>query len=79
MRTWQQQIPDRFAVMTAPSAMHPNDEKRAMEMQAKGVAWSEAEAEAEIRAYLIKQQVTSEEMTKQMLRAEEKLRSWLDG
>lgn len=81
MRTWQQQIPDCFAGMTAPFAMHPNNEKRAMEMleemQAKGVAWSEAEAE--IRAYLIKQKVTSEEMTKQMLRAEEKLRSWLDG
>lgn len=80
MRTWQQQIPGVFAGMTAPFAMHPNDEKRAMgmleEMQAQGVTWSEAEAE--IRAYLTSQKVTSDEMAKQMLRTEEKLRPWLD-
>lgn len=80
MRTWQQQIPGCFAGMTAPFAMHPNDEKRAMEMleemQAQGVTWSEADAE--IRTYLTNQKVTSDEVTKQMLRAEEKLRPWLD-
>jgi len=81
MRTWQQQIPGRFAGMTAPVAMHPKDEKRAMEMleemQTQGVKSSEAVAK--IRAYLIKQKATPEEMTKQMLRSEEKLRPWLDG
>lgn len=65
MQTWQQQIPGCFAGMTAPFSMHPNDEKRALEMleemQAQGVTWSEAEAE--IRAYLTKEKVTSDEMT----------------
>lgn len=65
----------------SPFALHPNDEKRAMEMlkemQSQGVTWSEAEVE--IRAYLTEQNVTPEEMAKQMMRAEEKLRPWLDG
>ena len=79
MKSWKEQIPGCFAGMTAPFAMHPNDEKRAIEMlkgmQEQGVTWSEAEVE--IRAYLTKQEVTSDEMTRQMLRVEEKLRPWL--
>lgn len=80
MKTWKEQIPGCFAGMTAPFAMHPNDEKRALmmveTMQEQGVTW--AEAEVAIRDYLTGQNVTSGEMDKQIKRAEEKLRPWLD-
>ncbi len=79
MKTWQEQIPGCFAGMTAPFAMHPNDEKRAramMEtMQEQGVSWSEAEAA--IRDYLTAQNITQDEMRKQMQRVEERLKPWL--
>ena len=79
MKTWQEQIPGCFAGMTAPFAMHPNDEKRArgmMEtMQEQGVSWSEAGAA--IRDYLTAQNVTQDEMRKQMQRVEERLKPWL--
>lgn len=79
MKTWQEQIPGCFAGMTAPFAMHPNDEKRALAMmttmQEQGVSWSEAEAA--IQDYLTAQNVTQDEMRKQMQRVEEKLKAWL--
>ncbi len=79
MKTWQEQIPGSFAGMTAPFAMHPNDEKRARAMmdtmQEQGVSWSEAETA--IRDYLTAQNVTQDEMRKQMQRVEEKLKPWL--
>lgn len=79
MKTWQEQIPGCFAGMTAPFAVHPNDEKRAramMEtMQEQGVSWSEAEAA--IRDYLTAQNITQDEMHKQMQRVEERLKPWL--
>lgn len=79
MKTWQEQIPGCFAGMTAPFAMHSNDEKRARAMmdtmQEQGVSWSEAEAA--IRDYLTAQNVTQDEMRKQMQRVEERLNPWL--
>ncbi len=79
MKPWQQHIPGCFAGMTAPFAMHPNDEKRALTMMdmmlEQGVTW--AEAEIAIRKYLTDHNVTTSEMDKQMQRVEEKLRSWL--
>lgn len=77
--TWQKQIPGCFAGMTAPFAVHPNDEKRARAMmntmQKQGVSWSEAD-EA-IRDYLAAQNVTQDEMRKQMQGVEERLKPWL--
>ncbi|UWR88054.1 hypothetical protein [Phaeobacter inhibens] len=79
MKTWQEQIPGCFAGMTAPFAMHPNDEKRALAMmgtmQEQGVNWREAEAA--IRDYLTAQNVTQDEMRKKMQRVEERLKPWL--
>lgn len=79
MKTWQEQIPGCFAGMTAPFAMHPNDEKRTRAMmdmmQEQGVSWSEAEAA--IRDYLTAQNITQDEMRKQMRRVEERLKPWL--
>lgn len=79
MRTWQKQIPGCFAGMTALFAVHPNDEKQARAMmntmQKQGVSWSEAE-EA-IRDYLAAQNVTQDEMRKQMQGVEERLKPWL--
>lgn len=79
MKTWQEQIPGCFAGMTAPFAMHPNDEKRARvmmgTMQYQGVSWSEAEAA--IRDYLTAQNVTQDEMRKQLQRVEVRLKPWL--
>lgn len=79
MKTWQEQIPGCFAGMTAPFAMHPNDEKRALAMmgtmQEQRVNWSEAEAA--IRDYLAAKNVTQDEMRKQMQRVEERLKPWL--
>lgn len=77
--TWQKQIPGCFAGMTAPFAVHPNDKKRARAMmntmQKQGVSWSEAD-EA-IRDYLAAQNVTQDEMRKQMQGVEERLKPWL--
>ena len=79
MKTWEEQIPGCFAGMTAPFAMHPNDEKRALamveSMNEQGVTWSEAETA--IQDYLVTQNVTQDEMDKQMKRVEEKLKPWL--
>lgn len=79
MKTWQEQLPGCFAGMTAPFAMHPNDEKRARAMmdtmQEQGVSWSEAEAA--VRDYLTAQNVNQGEMHKQMQRVAEKLKPWL--
>jgi len=76
MKTWQEHILGCFAGVTAPFAMHPNDEKRAITMMEQDVTW--AEAAAEILHYFTGQNVTAGEMDKQMKRAEEKLRPWLD-
>ncbi len=79
MKTWHEQVPGYFAGKTTPFAMHPNDEKRARalmeKMQEQEVSWSEAEAA--IRDYLTAQNVTQDEMRKQMLRVEERLKPWL--
>lgn len=79
MKTWQEQLPGCFVGITAPFAMHPNDEKRersVMEtMQEQGVSWGEAAAA--IRDYLTTQNVTQDEMHKQMQRVEERLKPWL--
>lgn len=79
MKTWEEQIPGCFAGMTAPFAMHPNDEKRALamveSMNEQGVTWSEAEIT--IQDYLEEQNVTQDEMDKQMQRVEAKLKPWL--
>lgn len=57
--------------MTAPFAVHPNDEKRAKEYRAEakaiGLQWPDIEAD--IREYLTAQNVTADFMEEQVGRA----------
>lgn len=68
--TWREQIPGAFAFQTAPFAVHPLDERRAIKMfhAALRAGATEADIVAEASAYLASQHCPADEIERQIAR-----------